>query len=86
MHGEALRLIGRRGLQLGENAAWRLTLSPSSAAHAEPRARLGGPGAFRRFMLAGMASISYPGTQAEQLLLAPQELQDRRPELRHRAL
>ena len=49
-------------------------------------ARLGGPGAFRRFMLAGMASISYPGTRAEQLLLAPQELQDRGPELCHRAL
>ena len=42
-------------------------------------ARLGGPGAFRRFMLAGMASISYPGTRAEQLLLAPQELRTADP-------
>ena len=41
--------------------------------------RPGGPGAFRRFMLAGMASISYPGTRAEQLLLAPQELRTADP-------
>lgn len=41
--------------------------------------RLSGPGPFRRFMLAGMASISYPGTQAEQLLLAPQELRTADP-------
>jgi uncharacterized heparinase superfamily protein len=44
-----------------------------------PPARLGGPGAFRRFMLSSMASISYPGTQAEQLLLAPQELRTADP-------
>ena len=44
-----------------------------------PHARLSGPGAFRRFMLAGMASISYPGTRAEQLLLAPQELRTADP-------
>lgn len=42
-------------------------------------ARLSGPGPFRRFMLASMASISYPGTQAEQLLLAPQELRTADP-------
>ena len=41
--------------------------------------RYGGPGALRRFMLAGMASISYPGSQAEQLLLAPQELRTADP-------
>jgi uncharacterized heparinase superfamily protein len=41
--------------------------------------RLSGPGPFRRFMLASMASISYPGTQAEQLLLAPQELRTADP-------
>ena len=41
--------------------------------------RHGGPGALRRFMLAGMASISYPGSQAEQLLLAPQELRTADP-------
>jgi uncharacterized heparinase superfamily protein len=40
---------------------------------------LGGPSAFRRFMLAGMASVSYPGGQAEQLLLAPQELRTADP-------
>ncbi|HEY6669488.1 MAG TPA: heparinase, partial [Methyloceanibacter sp.] len=44
-----------------------------------PSARLSGPGAFRRFMLAGMASIAYPGTRAEQLLLAPQELRTADP-------
>src|SRR3989337_3487533 len=44
-----------------------------------PPARLSGPGPFRRFMLASMASISYPGTQAEQLLLAPQELRTADP-------
>ncbi len=42
-------------------------------------ARPSGPGPFRRFMLAGMASISYPGSQAEQLLLAPQELRTADP-------
>jgi uncharacterized heparinase superfamily protein len=41
--------------------------------------RLSGPSAFRRFMLASMASISYPGTKAEQLLLAPQELRTADP-------
>jgi uncharacterized heparinase superfamily protein len=41
--------------------------------------RLDGPGAFRRFMLASMASIAYPGTKAEQLLLAPQELRTADP-------
>jgi uncharacterized heparinase superfamily protein len=44
-----------------------------------PAPRLSGPGPFRRFMLASMASISYPGTQAEQLLLAPQELRTADP-------
>jgi uncharacterized heparinase superfamily protein len=44
-----------------------------------PPARLSGPSPFRRFMLASMASISYPGTQAEQLLLAPQELRTADP-------
>jgi uncharacterized heparinase superfamily protein len=41
--------------------------------------RQAGPSAFRRFVLAGMASISYPGSQAEQLLLAPQELRTADP-------
>ena len=41
--------------------------------------RPGGPGPLRRFMLASMASISYPGSQAEQLLLAPQELRTADP-------
>lgn len=41
--------------------------------------RFSGPGPFRRFVLAGMASLSYPGTQAEQLLLAPQELRTADP-------
>ncbi len=40
---------------------------------------LGGPSPLRRLMLSGMASISYPGTQAEQLLLAPQELRTADP-------
>ena len=42
-------------------------------------ARPSGPGPFRRFVLAGMASLSYPGTKAEQLLLAPQELRTADP-------
>src|ERR1044071_434448 len=42
-------------------------------------ARPSGPGPLRRFMLASMASISYPGSQAEQLLLAPQELRTADP-------
>jgi uncharacterized heparinase superfamily protein len=41
--------------------------------------RLSGPSPLRRFMLAGMASLSYPGTRAEQLLLAPQELRTADP-------
>lgn len=41
--------------------------------------QLGGPSPLRRMMLSGMASISYPGTQAEQLLLAPQELRTADP-------
>src|SRR6476661_8350630 len=38
-----------------------------------------GPGALRRFVLLRMASISYPGTEAEQLLLAPQDLRTADP-------
>ncbi len=38
-----------------------------------------GPGPLRRFMLARMARLSYPGSQAEQLLLAPQELRTADP-------
>ncbi len=38
-----------------------------------------GPGPLRRFMLARMARLSYPGGQAEQLLLAPQELRTADP-------
>ncbi len=44
-----------------------------------PQARLGGPGPFRRFMLASMATLRYPGSKAEQLLLAPQELRTADP-------
>ncbi len=44
-----------------------------------PAPRSGGPGAFRRFMLASMASVTYPGSKAEQLLLAPQELRTADP-------
>lgn len=38
-----------------------------------------GPNALRRFILLRMASISYPGTEAEQLLLAPQDLRTADP-------
>jgi uncharacterized heparinase superfamily protein len=38
-----------------------------------------GPGALRRFMLARVARLSYPGSEAEQLLLAPQELRTADP-------
>jgi uncharacterized heparinase superfamily protein len=41
--------------------------------------RLSGPSPLRRIMLAGMASLSYPGTRAEQLLLAPPELRTADP-------
>ena len=61
-----------------EKSTMAADVSPSSAAHASS-ARLSGPARFRRFMLAGMASISYPGTRAEQLLLAPQELRTADP-------
>ncbi|MGE3529337.1 MAG: heparinase II/III family protein [Methyloceanibacter sp.] len=44
-----------------------------------PSPRSSGFGAFRRFMLASMASVTYPGTKAEQLLLAPQELRTADP-------
>jgi uncharacterized heparinase superfamily protein len=38
-----------------------------------------GPGAIRRFIVFRMASLSYPGTEAEQLLLAPQDLRTADP-------
>lgn len=38
-----------------------------------------GPGALRRFVRARMGRLSYPGGQAEQLLLAPQELRTADP-------
>ncbi len=41
--------------------------------------KLGGPSALRRLMLSGLAAVSYPGSQAEQLLLAPQELRTADP-------
>jgi uncharacterized heparinase superfamily protein len=65
-------------------AAWRQNGMAADSqpyergARSQP-ARLGGPSAFRRFMLASMASIAYPGTKAEQLLLAPQELRTADP-------
>ncbi len=41
--------------------------------------QLGGPSPFRRLILSSVAMISYPGSQAEQLLLAPQELRTADP-------
>ena len=41
--------------------------------------KLGGPSALRRLMLSGLAAVSYPGSKAEQLLLAPQELRTADP-------
>ena len=41
--------------------------------------QLGGPSPFRRLILSSVATISYPGSQAEQLLLAPQELRTADP-------
>lgn len=38
-----------------------------------------GPGFLRRFMLMRLASFAYPGTEAEQLLLAPQDLRTADP-------
>jgi uncharacterized heparinase superfamily protein len=38
-----------------------------------------GPGPLRRFMLMRIASLAYPGTEAEQLLLAPQDLRTADP-------
>ena len=38
-----------------------------------------GPGPWRRFVRARMARLSYPGSKAEQLLLAPQELRTADP-------
>lgn len=38
-----------------------------------------GPGALRRLMLSGVARLRYPGGEAEQLLLAPQELRTADP-------
>ena len=52
----------------------------SLASQGRSRAQVArGPGALRRFMLLRMASISYPGTEAEQLLLAPQDLRTADP-------
>ncbi len=44
-----------------------------------PFALAGGPSALRRFVLLRVASLSYPGTHAEQLLLAPQDLRTADP-------
>ena len=52
---------------------------PYERGHRVDPGRLSGPSPLRRFMLAGMASLSYPGTRAEQLLLAPQELRTADP-------
>src|SRR5512141_1226551 len=50
------------------------------AGQGRPRAELArGPSALRRFTLLRMASLSYPGTEAEQLLLAPQDLRTADP-------
>jgi uncharacterized heparinase superfamily protein len=38
-----------------------------------------GPGPLRRFVLMRIASLAYPGTEAEQLLLAPQDLRTADP-------
>jgi len=78
MHGEALRLLEMHGgsLEIRGMAAESQPFERGARAQA---VRLSGPGPFRRFMLASMASISYPGTQAEQLLLAPQELRTADP-------
>ena len=77
MHGEAWRLPTPGGsLEISRMAA---DSQPFERGARGPSARLSGPGAFRRFMLAGMASIAYPGTRAEQLLLAPQELRTADP-------
>ena len=79
MHGEALRLITDAGRQLGDNAAWRLTLSPSSAADAS-HARASAA----RAPFAASCSRAWPASpirarSAEQLLLAPQELRTADP-------
>ena len=52
---------------------------PFERGRSGPSPRPSGLGAFRRFMLASMASVTYPGTKAEQLLLAPQELRTADP-------
>ncbi len=52
---------------------------PYERGHRVDAGRLSGPSPLRRIMLAGMASLSYPGTRAEQLLLAPQELRTADP-------
>lgn len=52
---------------------------PFERGRSAPSPRSSGLGAFRRFMLARMASVTYPGTKAEQLLLAPQELRTADP-------
>src|SRR5207247_7946624 len=77
---------GPASARSGRAAAWR---HGSMAADPQPyergarveAARLSGPSPLRRFMLASMASLSYPGTRAEQLLLAPQELRTADPTL-----
>jgi uncharacterized heparinase superfamily protein len=53
-----------------------------SAGHGQAGAqapRRTGAGPLRRFMLSRLARLSYPGSQAEQLLLAPQELRTADP-------
>ncbi|TFG85853.1 MAG: hypothetical protein E4H18_04940, partial [Hyphomicrobiales bacterium] len=70
--GEPALSDHKRGLE------WRMTHMQGDQAFERgsrvQEVQLGGPSPFRRLMLTSMASISYPGSQAEQLLLAPQEL------------
>jgi uncharacterized heparinase superfamily protein len=74
----------RRGsLCLCSAGLWRMTHMAADQAFERgsrvQEVHLGGPSTFRRLMLSSMASISYPGSQAEQLLLAPPELRTADP-------
>ena len=79
MHGEAPRPTVARGGGLEIRQSMAADSQPNERGGRGPAPRRGAPGAFRRFMLASMASVTYPGTKAEQLLLAPQELRTADP-------
>ena len=79
MRGAGPGVCRGAGRQLGDNEAWRLILSPTSAVDAVRRRAQAARAPFAASCSRAWRALSYPGSQAEQLLLAPQELRTADP-------